>query len=81
LKGVRVPTASAFLANIYPNQFTVIDELALMAPGVHDREIAFYLCCNDECSRLAKENKVSNRTLDRALWEWGKTNPLARKRR
>jgi thermostable 8-oxoguanine DNA glycosylase len=81
MKGVRVPTASAFLANIYPKQFTVIDELALRALGVHDQEIAFYLYYNDECSRLAKENNVSNRTLDRALWEWGKTHPRGRKRK
>jgi len=81
LEGVGVPTASAFLANIYPKQFTVIDELALRALGVDNQEIAFYLYYNDECSRLAKENKVSNRTLDRALWEWGKTNPPRRTRR
>jgi thermostable 8-oxoguanine DNA glycosylase len=80
LKGVGVPTASAFLANIYPKKFTVIDELALRALGVNDKAIAFYLYYNDECSRLAKEKDVSNRTLDRALWEWGKTHPLRRTR-
>jgi thermostable 8-oxoguanine DNA glycosylase len=81
LKGVQVPTASAFLANIYPKKFTVIDQLALRALGVNDQNIAFYLYYNDECSRLATENRVSKRTLDRALWEWGKTNPPRRARR
>jgi thermostable 8-oxoguanine DNA glycosylase len=80
LKGVQVPTASAFLANIYPEKFTVIDRLALRALSVNDPEIAFYCYYNDECSRLARENGVSKRTLDRALWEWGKTNPPRRKR-
>jgi hypothetical protein len=47
LSGVRVPTASAMLANIYPERFTVIDQLALRALGVVDPEIAFYLCYND----------------------------------
>jgi thermostable 8-oxoguanine DNA glycosylase len=81
LKGVRVPTASAFLANIYPEKFTVIDTLALRALGVIDQEIAFYRYYNNECSRLAKETGVSIRTLDRALWEWGKTHPPRRSRR
>jgi hypothetical protein len=74
LNGVAVPTASAFLANIYPEKFTVIDILALRSLGVDDPAIAFYRYYNSECLRLAKENNISMRTLDRALWEWGKTN-------
>ena len=78
LKGVGVPTASAFLANIYPEKFTLIDILALRALGIDNQEIAFYRYYNDECRRLAKESSTSMRTLDRALWQWGKTNPPRR---
>jgi lambda repressor-like predicted transcriptional regulator len=80
LNGVQVPTASAVLANVYPEKFTVIDQLALRALGVNDQAIAFYRYYNNECHRLASENGVSIRTLDRALWEWGKTNPPRRTR-
>jgi hypothetical protein len=71
LSGVRVPTASAMLANIYPDRFTVMDQLTLRALGVVDAEIAFYLYYNATCMKLAKEYKVGVRTLDRALWEFG----------
>ena len=81
LKGVQVPTASAMLANIYPDRFTVIDSLALRALGVDNQEIAFYLLYNDECQSMADRYQVSRRSLDRALWEWGKTHPPERARR
>jgi thermostable 8-oxoguanine DNA glycosylase len=80
LKGVQVPTASAILANIYPERFTVIDRLALRALGVNNPEIAFYLLYNDECRRLAERHSVLMRSLDRALWQWGKTHPPRRPR-
>ena len=69
------------LANIYPNRFRVIDALALRALGVQNPEIAFYRGYNDACLSLAKQFGVSARTLDRALWEWGKTHPPKRRRR
>jgi hypothetical protein len=74
LWGVQVPTASAMLANIYPDRFTVIDTLALRALGMHNPEIALYRSYNDACLGLAKQFSVCVRTLDRALWEWGKTH-------
>jgi thermostable 8-oxoguanine DNA glycosylase len=80
LKGVQVPTASAMLANIYPERFTVIDRLALRALDVSNPEIAFYLFYNDECRRIAERYKVTRRCLDRALWVWGKTHPPKRAR-
>lgn len=81
LHGVDVLTASAMLANIYPDQFTVMDSLALRALGIINREVAFYLIYNDECHRIAKKYGVSVRSLDRALWEWGKIHPPKRTRR
>lgn len=72
LKGVGVPTASAILANIYPDRFTVIDQRALRALGVDNQEVAFYLLYNAECCRMAEKYRVSKRSLDRALWVSGK---------
>ena len=79
-RGVEVPTASAMLANIYPDRFTVIDTLSLRALGVENPQIAFYRSYNDACLSLAKRFGVSVRTLDRALWEWGKTHSPKRRR-
>ncbi len=71
LWGVQVATASAILANIYPDRFTVMDQLGLRALGVDDPEVAFYLYYNTTCTELAKQCEVPLRTLDRALWERG----------
>ena len=79
LAGIGVPTASAILAAIFPKKYTVIDQRALRALDVTDQEVAFYLLYNDYCRSVATENKIELRTLDRALWEWGKKKP--RKRR
>lgn len=72
LRGVQVPVASAILTAIKPDRFTVIDYKALAAldcpqesPGV-----GFYLGYLCACRRIAAENNVSLRTLDRALWQW-----------
>ena len=41
LYGVGVPTASAILATIHPERYTVIDQLALRGVGIDDPPIAF----------------------------------------
>jgi thermostable 8-oxoguanine DNA glycosylase len=82
LKGVDVRTASAMLANIYPGRFTVMDIHALRALGINNNEkVALYLIYNQICSHIAQKCGVSLRTLDRALWEWGKTHRPKRNQR
>ncbi|HML10349.1 MAG TPA: hypothetical protein VK432_05770 [Stellaceae bacterium] len=71
LKGIKIPTASAILAHLYPERFTVTDIRALNALGVRDIEVAFYLLYNQFCLDLAKNYGVSVRDLDRALWQLG----------
>ena len=71
LKGIGVPTASAILAMIFPERYTVIDQRALRAVGIADPETAFYLLYNAYCRATAIANKVCLRTLDRALWASG----------
>jgi hypothetical protein len=43
LSGVAVRTASAIMAAIYPDRYTVLDQMALRALGIDNSEIAFYL--------------------------------------
>jgi hypothetical protein len=74
LAGIGVPTASAILTAIFPEKYTVIDGLALRALGIADSQATFYLLYNNFCRSLAAEHKIDLRTLDRALWQWGKTN-------
>jgi len=81
LSGVGVPTASAILMAIYPERYTVIDQLALRALGISNQEIAFYVLYNAACRDLAREHGVCLRTLDRALWEYGKRHPPKRRTR
>jgi hypothetical protein len=71
LKGIRVPTASAILAHLYPERFTVIDVRALNALSISNFELAFYNYYNEYCIKFAKEHNVSLRDLDRSLWELG----------
>ena len=72
LQGVHVPVASAVLTAIDPERYTVIDFRALEALGSDsvDRSVNFYLRYLDACRRIAKENRVKLRDLDRALWQW-----------
>jgi thermostable 8-oxoguanine DNA glycosylase len=76
LNGVQVPVASAVLTAINPERFTIIDFRALQALSVVQPAINvdFYLAYLRKCRELAKENGVSLRTLDRALWQWSKEN-------
>jgi hypothetical protein len=74
LNGVQVPVASAILTAIDPQRFTIVDFRALEALNVKRPNITidFYLAYLNECRTLAWQNKVSLRTLDRALWQWSK---------
>jgi hypothetical protein len=73
---VAVPVASAILTAIDPDKYAVIDFRALEALGStsKDRTVNFYLDYLDSCRQLATEHRVTPRDLDRALWQWSKTD-------
>jgi hypothetical protein len=84
LHGVDLPVASAILAAIYPERYTVLDFRALEALGHARHDVHFYEEYLAFCKRLAESNIVSAqsdlpaptplRTLDRALWEWSRSH-------
>jgi hypothetical protein len=84
LHGVDLPVATAILAAIYHERYTVLDYRALEALGHARHDLRFYEEYLDFCKRLAESNIVSPqsnlpaptplRTLDRALWEWSRTH-------
>jgi hypothetical protein len=84
LHGVDLPVASAILAAIYPERYTVLDYRALEALGHARHDVRFYEEYLAYCKRLAESNIVNPqselpaptplRTLDRALWEWSRSH-------
>lgn len=71
--GVKIPVASAVLAMIRPDRYTVLDVRALRALGVSKAvpSIAIYEAYLQTCVRLAARYNVDLRTLDRALFWFG----------
>jgi len=84
LHGVDLQIASAILAAIYPERYTVLDYRALEALGHMRHDIRFYEEYLDFCKRLAESEIVKPqsdlpaptplRALDRALWEWSRSH-------
>jgi hypothetical protein len=84
LHGVDLPVASAILAAIFPERYTVLDFRALEALGHARHDVRFYEEYLAFCKRLAESNIVTPqselpaptplRTLDRALWEWSRSH-------
>ena len=84
LHGVDLPVASAVLAAIHPERYTVLDFRALEALGHARHDVHFYEEYVAFCKRLAESNIVKPqgelpaptplRTLDRALWEWSRSH-------
>lgn len=82
LNGVDLPVASAILAAIFPERYTVLDFRVLEALGHARHDVHFYEEYLAFCKRLAESNIVKPqdelpaptplRTLDRALWEWSR---------
>jgi hypothetical protein len=80
LSGVAVPVASAILAAIRPEHYTVIDPRGLKALGCGPLAIGakpslpldLYLHYLAFCRDLARRCGVTLRTLERALWEWAR---------
>jgi hypothetical protein len=79
LPGVKIRVASAVLAMIWPDRYTVLDVRALEALGVSNEEddgsISFYVAYLEACQKLAARYHVDLRTLDRALWRWSAEQP------
>jgi hypothetical protein len=84
LHGVDITVASAILAAIYPERYTVLDFRALEALGHAPHDVHFYEEYLAFCKRLAESNIVRPqselpaptplRAIDRALWEWSRSH-------
>jgi hypothetical protein len=84
LHGVDISVASAILAAIYPERYTVLDYRVLEAVGYARHDVHFYEEYLAFCKRLADSNIIKPqselpgptplRTLDRALWEWSRSH-------
>lgn len=75
LEGVHLPTASAVLAWIHPDRYTIIDWRALEALGQDNSAVKLTYYLDNYlpfCLDLARDAGVSLRVLDRALWGWSK---------
>jgi hypothetical protein len=82
LQGVDIAIASAILAAIFPERYTVLDYRALEALGHARHDVHFYEEYLAFCKRLAESNVVRPqtdvpagtrlRTLGRALGEWSR---------
>lgn len=75
LEGVDWPTATAILHIILPDDYPLLDVRALESlqvavPAAYSA--GFVAAYVDHCKRLAKENGVTLRTLDRALWQYSR---------
>ena len=77
LNGVKIRMASAILFFCFPEQYTVMDYRAwdsLKALDKIDDEIDDTFECwqkyNEICREIAKQNGVSLRKLDKALWQY-----------
>jgi hypothetical protein len=84
LHGLDIVLASAVLAAIFPERYTVLDFRTLEALGHARHDIRFYEEYLAFCKRLAESNIVTPqselpaptplRTIDRALWEWSRSH-------
>jgi hypothetical protein len=72
LAGIGLKRASAILAAIYPDNYTVMSVNSLNALGSEDSSSAiFYVHYLDFCRSVATKCKISLRNFDRANWQWG----------
>jgi thermostable 8-oxoguanine DNA glycosylase len=75
LEGVGVPTASTLLHFAFPDDYPILDVRALESLGQRARTtyaVSYWLKYLDACRRLAQEQGVSIRVLDKALWQYSK---------
>jgi hypothetical protein len=84
LHGVGWPTASVLLHLAYPERYPILDKRALLAFGVRPRSaysFRFWQAYVRACRALAESADVDGRTLDQALWQWSKEQPVLLYRR
>ena len=78
LHGVAFPTASTLLHFARPDAYPILDVRALWSLGVDEAprfySFGFWWDYVEACRRQAAEAGVSLRTLDRALWQYSKSN-------
>jgi len=82
LRGIDLPIASAILATIYPERYTVLDFRALEALGHARHDVDFYAEYVGFCKHLADCGIVKPQdglpgpsalhALERAFWEWSR---------
>ena len=70
LKGVRVSIGSAILHLYHKDDYPIYDQHALLAVGEPQDESVWESYVHF-CRKVAKDNKVDMRTLDRALYRFG----------
>lgn len=83
LRGIDLPVASAILAAIFPERYTVLDFRTLEALGHARHDVEFYADYIACLNRMAGNGLVKPQdalpgptalhTLERALWEWSRT--------
>jgi hypothetical protein len=75
LAGVGVPVGSTLLHFAFPRLYPILDWRALESLGQKRRStypIGFWIAYLEACRRLARENRVQLRTLDKALWQYSR---------
>ncbi len=70
LKGIRVSIGSAILHLFHKDDYPIYDQHALRAVG-EPQEESVWESYVQFCRKVAKDNKVDMRTLDRALYRFG----------
>lgn len=70
LKGIRVSIGSAILHLYHKDDYPIYDQHALRAVGEPQDE-SVWESYVEFCRKVAKDNKVDMRTLDRALYRFG----------
>jgi hypothetical protein len=83
LRGIDLPIASAILAAIAPDRYNVLDFRALEALGNARHNVEFYTEFVAFCRRMAEQGMLKPQeglpgptalhALDRALWEWSRS--------
>lgn len=77
IRGVSWPVASTLLHFAYPDKYPIMDFRAIWSLGWEQPKsynFEFWQKYVDELRKLAKENSVSLRVLDKSLWYYSKEN-------
>ncbi len=75
LTGVEYPTASVILHFLHPDPYPILDfraleSLGVKKPGIYSFD--FWWLYVQATRKIATENLVDMRILDKALWQWSK---------